>query len=369
MNFNSCMITSMTAALALSSANVLADDNFGGYDNSGAVYTMTNSVAGNQILIFSRDSNGNLHAAGEVSTNGLGVGGGLDALGSQHSLVLTRDEQWLVAVNAGSNEISVMRVNPNGLEFVSKVSSGGKMPVSVAVRQNVVYVLNGGASPNVTGFALGFDGKLTPLPNSTRSLGASAFGEIGFDERGQTMLVTDKGNSKIIAFAIDGNGMLGASPVTSPSSGSTPFGFTFDWRDHLLVVEAGADAVSSYSINSNGSLQSISASIVDGQKASCWIATDGWRYAYTANPGSQTISSFTVNKSTGAVALLNASASPGAVTAPLDIATSRDGRFLYALDAGSLQIDAFRIEANGGLSNLGPVNGGFAIYAQGIAVR
>lgn len=365
----SWITVSMTTVLALSGANALADDNFGGYDDGGAVYTTSNAVAGNQILVFNRNGKGNLTAAGAVSTNGLGAGGGLDALGSQHSLVLTRDEQWIVAVNAGSNDVSVLRVNPHGLEFANKIGSGGTRPVSVAVRQNIVYVLNVGASPNVTGFTLGFDGRLSALPNSTRALGASAFGEVSFDARGQTLLITDKGNSKIIAFAVDHEGGLAASPVTSPSSGATPFGVAFDQRDHLLVVEAGADAVSSYSISSNDGLQSISASVMDGQKASCWIATNGWRYAYTANPGSQTISSFNLNVANGAVTLLSASASPGAVTAPLDIATSRDGRFLYALDAGSLQIDAFQIEANGSLTNLGPVNGGFAIYAQGIAVR
>jgi 6-phosphogluconolactonase (cycloisomerase 2 family) len=135
----------------------------------------------------------------------------------------------------------------------------------------------------------------------------------------------------------------------------------------VLVVEAGANAVSSYSIDSSDSLRNISSSVANGQHAVCWIATNGNRYLFTANPGSSTLSSFKLNADTGAVSLLAASA--GAVGKPLDIGVTKNGHYLYALDAGNLQIDAFEVGQDGSLTNLGPINGGFATYAQGLVVR
>jgi len=357
---------SMAAMLVLSATNVLASGNWDD-EEVGAVYTMTNAASGNQILIFNRDARGALTAAGGVSTKGLGSGGALDALGSQHSLVLTEDERWLVAANAGSNEISVLRVVPHGVEFTYKTGSGGTFPISAAVFHDLVYVLNGGATPNITGFNLGHDGHLTPIANSTRLLSASAYAQVGFDVRGEALVVTDKGNSRILTYAVDQRGLPAANPVISSSSGVTPFGLAFDNRDHLLVVAATSDAVSSYHIESNGTLQTISAIIGNGQKAACWIATDGRHHIFTANPGTASISTYNLNAGNGVITLQNGIAGTG--TAPLDIALTRDGQFLYALDPGSLTIDAFRVEHDGYLTKLAPVAGSFSTFAQGIAVH
>jgi len=335
MNSNPWIKLTMAAMLVLSATSVMAA---GGSDDEdvGAVYTMSNASSGNQILVFNRDGNGALTAAEAVSTQGAGSGGGLDALGSQHSLVLTEDDRWLVAANAGSNEISVLRVVPHGLEFAYKTGSGGTFPVSAAVFHDLVYVLNGGATPNITGFYLGHDGHLTPIANSTRTLSASAYAEVGFDTRGEALVVTDKGNSRILTYAVDHRGLPAANPVISASSGVTPFGLSFDDRDHLLVVAATSDAVSSYKLEANGTLQTISAMIGNGQKAACWIATDGRHHIFTANPGTASISTYNLNARNGVITLQSGVASTG--TAPLDITLTRDGQFLYALDPGSLSI-------------------------------
>src|SRR5260370_23022790 len=76
-------------------------------DNPGAVYAMTNTAAGNSILIFNRAANGALANAGSVATGGAGKGSGL---GSQGALTLTPDQRWLLAVNAGTNDITVCSV-------------------------------------------------------------------------------------------------------------------------------------------------------------------------------------------------------------------------------------------------------------------
>ena len=54
--------------------------------------------------------------------------------------------RFLLAAAAGSNQVSVLRIQPGGLlRLATVVSSGGVLPVSVAVHGSLVYVAN--ASP------------------------------------------------------------------------------------------------------------------------------------------------------------------------------------------------------------------------------
>ena len=94
----------------------------------GAVYTMSNGAERNAILIFDRLSDGRLVRAGAVATGGTGTGAGL---GNQGGVVLTGNEKWLLAVNAGSNSISVLQVRRRGLRLVDVEPSGGVRPISV----------------------------------------------------------------------------------------------------------------------------------------------------------------------------------------------------------------------------------------------
>jgi 6-phosphogluconolactonase len=354
------------AMLMIFSLAVFAASPRGG-DSVGAVYTMTNAADGNKVVVFNRDADGALTLTGSVSTEGAGSGGGLDPLGSQGSLVLSTDHRWLVAVNAGSNEISVFRVLPDGLDLVDKVNSGGVFPVSVTIFHNLVYVLNAGGSPNITGFSLSHRGELTPLAQSTRSLGAGGFAQVGFSPQGEKMIVTDKTNNNILVYSVGRNGLPAMNPVTSISNGLVPFGLIFDNQGHLLISEAGSGAVSSYNILDDNTLQVISPSVANGQSATCWIAGNERGNVFTANTGSQTISAYMLKAGNGKLALLNATAGVG--NRPIDLSTTVDGRFLYALDPANGTIDMFQIEPDGGLTDLGTVAGGLSIFAQGIAVR
>jgi 6-phosphogluconolactonase len=338
-------------------------------DTVGAVYTMTNDPTNNEIVYFDRDANGILTKVGSVPTGGRGSGGGLDPLASQGSLTLTGDGRWLLSVNAGSNEISVFRVSPRGLDLADKVDSGGEFPVSVGVFHDLVYVLNAGANPNVTGFFLSHMGQLIPLADSTRLLGSAAFAnaQVGFNPQGTKVVVTDKAASEILVFSVDRAGLLSASSVVSPSDGPTPFGFIFDERGHLLVVQVGDNAVSSYDLLRDGTLSVISPSVANGQVAACWITANERGNVFTANPGTNSISAYKLRAGSGTIALVEGVAGTG--NAPLDLSASVDGRFLYAVDPAAGGIDMFLIESDGEITSLGTVDGGLSIFAQGIAAR
>ncbi|MFL6553449.1 MAG: hypothetical protein ACJ8LV_08800, partial [Chthoniobacterales bacterium] len=148
---------------------------------AGAVYVLTNQVE-NAVAVFRRTPDGHLTAAGEFSTGGAGNPVAIppdppvDPLASQGALIFGPGNRFLFAVNAGSNEISVLSVGRSGLNLIDVVDSGGVRPISLTVRDDLLYVLNEGGTPNITGFTIGGDGTLSPLAGSTQPLvgGAAA---------------------------------------------------------------------------------------------------------------------------------------------------------------------------------------------------
>lgn len=332
----------------------------------GSVYTMTNAPNGNEVAIFDRDGKGRLTLVGTVATGGIGSGGGLDQLASQGSLMLTHNKDWLLAVNAGSNEISVFRVTKDGLELVDKIASGGVFPTSLAVFRDLVYVLNAGGTPNITGFTLNHKGHLRPIASSTRALPGLLHSQVGFDPSGEMVLVTDRTNNNLLVYPLGEDDTPATAPVVSPSHGPGPFSFTFSARGRLVVAEVGDNAVSSYHIQDDGALKLLTPSVANGQAATCWIVNVDGGYAFTANPGAHSLSSYRQPRR-GELVLIAGAA--GAGTSPIDLAATETGRFLYALDPGFGGVDAFQIGADGSLTNLGPVAAGLPLFAQGIAVR
>src|SRR5881392_1165543 len=105
---------------------------------AGAVYVMTNQVE-NAVAVFRRSPAGMLTSAGEFPTGGAGdpvpqgTDPATDPLASQGSLVLGEDSQFLFAVNAGSNQISVLRIEGDQLTIADVVDSGGVRPISLTV--------------------------------------------------------------------------------------------------------------------------------------------------------------------------------------------------------------------------------------------
>ena len=318
----------------------------------GAVYTLMNLTSGNAVAIFARAADGTLTAAGTVATGGTGTGSGL---GSQGAVVLSADGRWLFAVNAGSNDVSIFSVSPAGLALTSRIPSGGVQPVSSTVHGNLLYVLNGGGSGNIAGFALDANGGAAAIPGSRRALSGSAVGpaQVAFSRDGRSLVVTEKNTNSIDVYAVGPDGSA-TGPTTYASAGGTPFGFAFGLRDELLVSEAAGTA-SSYLLGSGGSLTVVSGAVSTQQGAPCWlVVTQNGRFAYTANAHSGTISGFAVGTD-GALSLLDAGGAT-AVVGPgnIDLAVSANSRYLYQLRRSG-PITALRVENDGHLTTLGVV--------------
>ena len=168
--------------------------------HAGAVYVLTNQTT-NTVAVFRRTAWGVLTPAGEFPTGGAGdptpqpPDPTTDPLASQGALVISHGNRFLIAVNAGSNQISVLKIKKNELELVDLVDSGGIRPISLALDDHLLYVLNEGGTPNIMGFDFDEDGTLTPLPGSNRPLigGVAADpAQIGFSHDGDLLVVTEK---------------------------------------------------------------------------------------------------------------------------------------------------------------------------------
>ena len=133
----------VAAVIPSALANESEDSDFDsrGPSATGAVFTLGNSKAGNEVLAFYRGADGHLRRAGTFRTGGRGSS---DGLGSQGALVLSSDGELLFEVDAGSNEISSFAVNGTRLRQISHVPSGGERPISLTFREGLLYVLNAG---------------------------------------------------------------------------------------------------------------------------------------------------------------------------------------------------------------------------------
>ena len=135
--------------------------------STGYVYLDNNTAGTNTISGFSRSANGALTAlpGSPFVAGGAGLGAGI---ASQGAIRTADDGQYLLAVDAGSNQISVLRIGADGsLTPVpgSPFASGGVEPDSIAVNNGLVYVSNTGAGgTNYTGFTL------SPAASCTRLL-------------------------------------------------------------------------------------------------------------------------------------------------------------------------------------------------------
>ncbi|HEY2720811.1 MAG TPA: hypothetical protein VGI82_03740, partial [Chitinophagaceae bacterium] len=152
--------------------------------NRDIVYLETNDLNQNAILAYwQKDDSTLIQLAGSpFLTGGTGIANPMQALGpddDDNQLLITSNKNFLLAVNPGSNNISVFKIHEAGiLESVdgSPFSSEGQSPVSIGQNGDYIYVVNKAVDttsdkqntiPNYTIFTLDQSGRLHHVPNST----------------------------------------------------------------------------------------------------------------------------------------------------------------------------------------------------------
>jgi 6-phosphogluconolactonase (cycloisomerase 2 family) len=325
----------------------------------GHVYVNDNTAGTNTVAAFDRHADGTLSpvAGSPFGAGGAGTGAGL---ASQGALQASSDGRYLIAVDAGSNQLSVLRIKPDGGLMLlpnGVISSGGVTPVSVAVHDNLVYAANAGTGgSNYTGFSFNAGGHLRPLAGSTVSLPDGAQpGEVLFNPTGATLVGTRVGTSQIDSFRVGTGGLLTAAASSpTPAQALGPFGSEFRPTDpsQLFVTNAhagaGAGSVSAFSVATDATLASIGSSpFTNGQSGTCWveISHDG-RFLFAINTGSGTISGYSVSADGSLTLLGNTPLRATGAVGAVDARLSPDGGTLFVDESRAGAVATFAV--NGG---------------------
>lgn len=323
----------------------------------GHTYVNDNAAGQNTIAAFDRHADGSLTPiqGSPFPAGGAGLGAGL---GSQGAIQASPDHRFLLAVDAGSNQISVLRITENGKPVLvgDPVSSGGVEPVSIAInRFGLVYVANVGAGgSNYAGFFINPLGRLIPLPHHTVAVPeGSAVGDVFFNSTGDRLVGTRDNTSLIDSFTVRPDGRLVAapgSPFHAQSLGPIGAEFRPTNPSQLYVSNAHRGAnlgtVSAFHVSRRGVLTSIGDSpFPNGQTAPCWveISHDG-NWLFAVNTGSATISSYGIQRDGslilhGTTGFINGAGAVDARLAP-------DGKTLSVTGGRGLVVSSFAV--NGG---------------------
>jgi 6-phosphogluconolactonase len=156
---------------------------------------------------------------------------------------------------------------------------------------------------------------------------------------------------------------LPEGPRTIPSAGATPYGFDFTSEGTIVVTEAfggevGAAAASSYRVTP-GAISPVTESVRNGRSEVCWavVAHDN-RHAYVTNFGDGTISSYRIADD-GSIELFEEVAASTRLgeKGVRDEGLTRDGRFLYAIDADAPRVFGWAVGGDGRLTPVGEFEG------------
>jgi hypothetical protein len=365
------LVLSAAVAVTVGSGAAAASKDNSSSDIVGHIYINDNTAPVNTVAGFDRHSDGTLTAipGSPFVVGGAGPGHG-DA--SQGALQLSADGRYLLAVDAGSNQISVLRIKPDGsLQIAqgSPVSSNGVNPVSIAVSGDLVYIANQGpgvnpGDTNYTGFTLNAGGHLTPLPGSTYPLPSSSLpGEVVFSSDGSKLVGTRILDSAIDSFTVGAHGVLTPAPGSpffaqsfTPTQGYGQLGSVFSPTNagQLFVTDAhvappsngpAPGLVSSFADAANGILTPIGTSPFSNDgTASCWveISHDG-AFLFVVNTGSATVSTYSI-AANGSIAFMGSTGGIGAGAE--DARLSPDGATLWVVDSGTDGVSGFTV--NGG---------------------
>jgi 6-phosphogluconolactonase (cycloisomerase 2 family) len=331
----------------------------------------------NSVLAFRQKADGTLKQIGTFLTHGTGQLNIPPALGpddSSQEVVATPNGRFLFAVNQGSHSVSSFLIRPDGrLDFVGVFDSGGVQPDSLGISGDRLYVSNRGditsnhpgtVAPNLTGFVIGEDGSLSPIPNSTVTFPVGTSPSQNLISRDGRFLFADifgvpgtsaPQDNTFAPFQINGDGTLTLAPGGNVGANVAPsvlLGAAVNPKLNIVYAGlTGAKQVGVFTYDETGRLSFVGAAPDQGL-AGCWceVSRDG-RFLYVATTGSNTVGVFSLADPLHPVqvqefALGGPLAPPGAPagqrqTADFQIALSPDGRYLYVVNQSTSATGTF----------------------------
>jgi len=292
---------------------------------------------------------------------------------------VTYTPKFAYVANSNSNDVSAYSINvvTGALLSLGVPVGAGTTPYSVTVDPlgRFAYVANF-TSDNISAFTIDAG---TGALGSVGGVGAGTNPmSVAVDPSGRFAYSANSGSNDVSAYTINPSTGALLSVAGSPfTAGTNPLSVTVDPTGKFaFVVNSVSNDVSVYTINaSTGALTQV----LCGGGAGCnvdnflagtnpiAISVDAsGKYAYVANSGSNDISGYSINGSTGALTSLGVPVPAGST--PYSISIDPLGRFAYVANNGSNDVSGYSIDGStGALLSVGAtVPAGTGPYAVNI---
>ncbi|MGW5570334.1 lactonase family protein [Nocardia thailandica] len=264
--------------------------------------------------------------------------------------------RYLLVAGAGSSNIGVLRVSPDGglspVAGAPFASGTGSLTLEITPDGRRVYsghVVSGA----IIAYDLGSDGSLHEIAGSRLDFGEPVIG-VTITPDGRRLFATIGGlANEVRSFDITASGLLvptGAAPtrVDGVSALSLPV-LTPDGRT-LFVSSFVAGTVAAYAVGADASLTALGVPLATGERPALPAVTPDGRFLYISNEGTNDVSGYAI------AADGRLSPAPGSPYAtggtPHGTAITADSRRLYLPASAGGVVEGFAINADGSLAPL-----------------
>ena len=216
-----------------------------GVVGGGALYTQTNDPTGNTVQRVRPCGRRLAHPAGTFATGGVGLAG---LGGRQGAVELSGDGRYLYAVNAGSDSVSVFRIDRrrHPADRHRRLARRRAGEHRRAPRPRLRAQLRRHAERDRVLAPVRRLAEADPRRHPRRSPPApQGAAQVSVTPDGRSLVVSERVSNRLETLPLDLLGRPGA-PVVTASSGAVPFGFGITQQGTIVVSEAGASTVSSY---------------------------------------------------------------------------------------------------------------------------
>ncbi|KAA1473379.1 hypothetical protein DENSPDRAFT_822744 [Dentipellis sp. KUC8613] len=365
----------------------------------GAAYLISNEADGNYVISSNIGSDGKLTVARAVYAGGAGAHGadngpvGTDPFFSQGSVQVSHSNNILATVNAGSNTVSIFKINPQNPSELTlhgkPVNSGGDFPISVAFnkRGDTLCVLNGGQNNGINCYRVDPFFGLVPKSNTKRSIGVprtnppsgppGSLSQIIFSEDDRHVVVSVKGNTTagfLAVWDVYPGGSLSQeyTKVFPKAGGMLPFSLTVVPGANALLGTDPAIGYETWDLADVQKAQNSSrttAVAVPGQQAHCW-STYSYKTGnyYLVDAGANSVTELSLDNNLKGTVVKQYPQQANSATLDPAVASINGKDYLYVLLARALSIQVLALQGPGQATSLQTLDFGDALQKAGLHI-
>jgi 6-phosphogluconolactonase len=309
----------------------------------------------NTVSVFSVASDGRL----QLVSGSPFLTGGLGAKTSDiSSMAICRKTRSLFVTNNADSTVTGFRMNPDGrlLKFPnSPVSTEGRFPAGVVVnKQGTRLFVANVSSDSISSFTVDSSGNIKPISTSPFFAGNGPL-SLALDKTGTVLFASLQFMRSVGTYRIDSNGQVFQTGIFA-TQGFTEHGLAYDRvSSRMYVADLGSNTVSGFKVDPTTGRLSLLPNgpyFTDGDRPIDVAIDPGGRFVFVSNNNSTSITVFSVN-SDGSLRAVSGSPFTTDGQGPSGMVINDAGTLLFVANggfAGSSDISVFRIDSSGRIS-------------------